>query len=330
MNISIDSTSTNRDNSKKKKEYRGNLIIRQELSNYGPVCNIMCGIIYFSLLLGTFLGFGIPILVTALNIQEIILDYTYCEESKCTLQFVLNKPIKPPSYLYYEIHNFYMNQRDFVKSKIVKQLRGEVHVDSTKNSNCEGAIYMYEMFDNDSSKYKTFTGEPLEANDYANPCGLIAKSMFNDTGFKLISEIDGEIFEIIETDITSKYDLKYNFKSIKNASKVQWIDITNEHFIVWMQMEPFEVFRKLWGRIEKNLPIGKYRIELDNNWNVTKFKGKKKLVLTGSSKIGTGKFYGIVLIGGAVYCLLMVIILVMCKCSRYGKKKYKLNELKWE
>lgn len=35
------------------------------------------------------------------------------------------------------------------------------------------------MFDNDTSRYKSYTGYPLKADDIANPCGLIAKNFFN-------------------------------------------------------------------------------------------------------------------------------------------------------
>ena len=38
---------------------------------------------------------------------------------------------------------------------------------------------MWEMFDNDTSKYKSYSGYQLKVNDVANPCGLIAKSFFN-------------------------------------------------------------------------------------------------------------------------------------------------------
>jgi hypothetical protein len=38
---------------------------------------------------------------------------------------------------------------------------------------------MSEMFDNDASRYYTHEGKPLVAHDIANPCGLIAKSIFN-------------------------------------------------------------------------------------------------------------------------------------------------------
>jgi hypothetical protein len=37
-----------------------------------------------------------------------------------------------------------------------------------------------------------------------------------------------------------------------------------EHFIVWMQMESFQNFRKLWGRIYKDLEPDTYKIRVKN------------------------------------------------------------------
>ena len=84
-----------------------------------------------------------------------------------------------PIFLYYEIQGFYINHKEFVKSRLYPQLRGEEHVDKFNNSICAGAQYIYQIFNNDTSKYFTKWGQPLQGNDYANPCGLIAKSMFN-------------------------------------------------------------------------------------------------------------------------------------------------------
>jgi hypothetical protein len=44
---------------------------------------------------------------------------------------------------------------------------------------CTDALQIKDLFGNDTSKYKTYWGKPLKAEDYANPCGLIAKSFFN-------------------------------------------------------------------------------------------------------------------------------------------------------
>lgn len=47
------------------------------------------------------------------------------------------------------------------------------------NTKCQGSLYMKELFNNDQSRYKSFTGYPLRGEDIANPCGLIAKAFFN-------------------------------------------------------------------------------------------------------------------------------------------------------
>jgi hypothetical protein len=77
------------------------------------------------------------------------------------------------------LHNFFANHRDFASSREFSQIRGEEHFTSANNTKCSGARYIYEIFNNDTSKYKTFTGKPLKPTDFANPCGFVAKSFFN-------------------------------------------------------------------------------------------------------------------------------------------------------
>jgi len=43
------------------------------------------------------------------------------------------------------------------------------------------------------------------------------------------------------------------------------IKLIKEHFIVWMQMESFPSFQKLWGRINNDLEEGKYHLEIQNS-----------------------------------------------------------------
>ena len=118
-----------------------------------------------------------------------------------------------------------MNHRDFAKSRSYPQLRGEVHVDKNNNSRCEGAKYVKEIFDNDESKYFSYSGKKLKGDDYANPCGLIAKSYFNDT-FSLYDYKMSSIF-IDETGIANDYDKTYMFKRHSDSQNLQWINVEN-------------------------------------------------------------------------------------------------------
>lgn len=182
--------------------------------------------------------------------------------------------IPGPIFIYYELNNFYANHRDFIKSKIWSQLKGKTNIDSNNNSRCEGAKFMSEMFDGDETKYKTYTNKKLSGDSYANPCGLIAKAFFTDE-FQIYNIDNKTKFDILFTGIANEYDKKYVYKRYKTRpEEIQWIDVEDgkilfifllERFIVWMQMETFPNFRKIWGRIEKDFYKGEYMIQINNS-----------------------------------------------------------------
>jgi hypothetical protein len=109
----------------------------------------------------------------------------------------------------------------------------------------------------------SYTGVALKPDNAAIPCGLIAKSIFNDT-FALFNAADVAI-TIKETDIAWPSDKNGRYSNVANASDLQWINMeTNEHFMVWMRTAALPDFRKLWGRIEQDLPAGKYYYTIQN------------------------------------------------------------------
>ncbi len=81
--------------------------------------------------------------------------------------------------------------------------------------------------------------------------------------------------KINQTNIANNYDLDHMFKRHKNYSTLQWIDVEDgkfiiyiliiEHFIVWMQMESFPDFQKLWGRLDHGLKKGKFNLIINNS-----------------------------------------------------------------
>ena len=107
-----------------------------------------------------------------------------------------------------------------------------------------------------------------------NPCGSIANSFFNDV-FTVSN------FELNEHDISWKYDReKYKNPSQYDETKYKYLyqtyegiipkeasddpksasfyggGVENEHFIVWMRAAALPRFRKLYGRIEEDIPAG--------------------------------------------------------------------------
>ena len=160
--------------------------------------------------------------------------YSTVDKQECYLTFNITEKISNPSYIYYELDNFYMNHRDFVKSKIFTQLRGEVDVDKNNNSNCNGAIYMKDIYGHINSN-KTYHNEKikmnrekdLDPNAFAIPCGLIAKAFFNDEYQLYKKNITNSRINIDEEGIANDYDKDYMYKNFENWKDKQWLDVTN-------------------------------------------------------------------------------------------------------
>ena len=104
--------------------------------------------------------------------------------------------MKAPIYLYYQLENFYQNHRLYFESKYDDQLRGEVKKASNADdvsdvsSACEKAVYNKEI----PGATHSYTGVPLDPEEIADPCGLIAQSYFTDEF--VIEDSDGNELNI--------------------------------------------------------------------------------------------------------------------------------------
>jgi hypothetical protein len=112
-----------------------------------------------------------------------------------------------------------------------------------------------------SDLYKTVAidNTTLDPNEVANPCGIIAYSIFNDSF--VITKPSGSTATISTDGIAWPSDLK-KYK-IGNASK-QWYNVTDPRFMNWMRIASLPDFRKLWGRINEDLPSGQYTLTISN------------------------------------------------------------------
>ena len=165
-------------------------------------------------------------------------DFNFKKNSlieKCTKIITIKETIPAPVFVYYELTNFYSNHRDYVKSKIWSQLRGETHINSKNNSNCEGAKLMKEMFDGNSLRYNTYKGKPLKGDDFANPCGLAAKAFFNDTyilSTKPEEPNKPRFINVSSKGIAATYDVDNVFKRINNSENLQWVDVEDGIYFI--------------------------------------------------------------------------------------------------
>ena len=286
---------------------------QQKLPAWRPVPTITSTTITFISFGVIFILIGIIILIYSGKIQEYSIRYDNLKEcenqDECDIKIKIDKKMKQPIMVYYQINKFYQNHRRYVKSKSDKQLNGKsFSLKEMKNSgDCAPAETNAEM-----NKKISMNGKELKQDDLAIPCGLIAKSFFNDKYelYKNSISNDNKI-DIDEKNIAWQADKDIKYKNTNDLSK-QWIDMTDEHFIVWMRPAGLPNFRKLWGRIREDLDEGDYVIHIENNYDVSDFKGEKKFVLSTVNAFGgKNNFLGLsyIIVGGI--CLILAVIFLI-------------------
>ncbi|KAL4466699.1 hypothetical protein ABPG72_009505 [Tetrahymena utriculariae] len=267
----------------------------------------------FILLTCFFLLFGSLFTYYYTQIVQVTVRY----DNQCTLNeqctFTINVPsyMSQPIFFYYQLDNFFQTHRKFYQSKDIQQLRGQ---DRSASDLVSCAPFVTNA---DMGKTVSIGGNPLNPSDPAIPCGLIAKTFFNDT-FRM--QQGDQNISIIDNDIAWDVDIEYNYKPTSNAKQQAWHDVTDEHFMVWMRTSGMGKFKKLWGRIKQDLPSGEYKIIVNNQYNSSYFNGYKYVLLTTSSPFGQKNLVLIVAyFSGAFVCIISYLILLTLDKNKKDK-----------
>lgn len=249
------------------------------------------------------------------NILECDTALQNADNKSCQFEIELKDTFEAPVMVYYQLENFYQVHRRYIKSKSLSQLKGEILTVDEIKSDCDPIITVEDL-----GVYTTLGGKTLGANDPANPCGLIAKSLFNDT-YSIAK--DNEMIVIDEKDIAWDSDKKNRYVKPINASLIQWTDVEDEHFMVWMRPAGLPDFRKLWGRIRMNLNPGKYMLSIVNNYPVQSFGGKKSFVLSTANVLGgKNSFLGVAYLIVGCVCLIVALFFWLGHKKYTSDKKY--------
>jgi hypothetical protein len=290
---------------------------QQKLAAWRPVPTITSTSLTFLFFGIAFIVIGIIVLSYSNKIVEVSQQYeTVCGlNSKCKMTFNVESEMVGPIMIYYQLNNFYQNHRRYVKSKSNSQLKGTEYSlsDLQKANDCDPIFTMKDL-----GKTLSFNNKTMNESAPANPCGLIAKSLFTDT-YAIKDSTGKEVF-IDETNIAWEADKKLKYaqpvdptgKDPNYWQNVQWTNTTNEHFMVWMRPAGLPNFRKLWGRVAQTMAPGNYTMEINSNYDVAQFKGQKLFVLsTVNSFGGKNSFLGISYIVVGCICVVMAIAFVI-------------------
>ena len=273
---------------------------------------------------GLFILIGIIIVSLSNEIVEIEIRYdnlenckvvTNSENSTCEVNFTIEKDMKKNVFVYYRLKNFYQNHRRYIKSKSNKQLKGNVMEENEIKDDCDPIILNKDIY----LGVKALNGTELDPDGVAHPCGLIAKSYFNDT-FEIIKQGGNEEIIILGNDIAWKVD-KEKYHDSPNYSSHQWMSVEDERFMVWMRPAALPDFRKPWGRIERDLSEGNYTLIINNRYPVKSFDGEKYFILSTVNSFG-GKNYFL----GILYLVLGGISILTGILFWFGYKKYNMEK----
>ena len=271
-----------------------------------------------------FVLIGIIIVSLSNKIVEIEIRYdnlenckviTNSENSTCEVNFTIEKDMKKNIFVYYRLKNFYQNHRRYIKSKSNKQLKGNVMGENEIKDDCDPIILNKDIY----LGVKALNGTELNPDGVAHPCGLIAKSYFNDT-FEIIKQGGNEEIIILGNDIAWKVD-KEKYHDSPNYSSLQWMSVEDERFMVWMRPAALPDFRKPWGRIERDLSEGNYTLIINNRYPVKSFDGEKYFILSTVNSFG-GKNYFL----GILYLVLGGISVLTGILFWFGYKKYNMEK----
>lgn len=323
---------------------------QQKLKAWQPVLTPFWVITTFTCVGTFFLIIGIALASSSSGIAECVVEYdgpvswddirepktveVTITADKCT-GLGSGDTISGDLFFYYQMERFYQNHRNYVRSKSDIQLRGEVFTDSG-----DSALTTCSAWVND------------DQDRVYSPCGLIARSVFNDTyelyqGKEARAEFRVPIDDSAET-ITwkSDRDTKFNNPDLKpeNAdyAKInQWLDPTifpnqveNGHFIVWMRTAGLPTFRKLWGKVtldaqsdkQLKLPV---TVKVTNRYPVKQYGGTKAVVLSTTSWMGGRNPFlaGCYLVVGSL-CLAFALAFLVRHC-RNPRSLGDIHYLQW-
>lgn len=297
---------------------------QQDLKSYTCTFSPRCIVSLYFVIAIVFIPLGTAVIVATASIKSTRGRIRYdsiCQQhdsvrpsdhnkSLCVISFNVSDTIPAPSYLYYSLSNFYQNSRKYAKSRSDIMNQGRTPSNLLEVETCEPSLYR-EGRENTTS---------FNASDFLYPCGLTARSFFNDTFEVCRDKNCNEFLNVTKDGIAWWTDTQYKFNKGNGPLFTEPIDgepiannlLDDDDFVVWMRLSAFPRFDKLYRIIRDPLEPGRqYYMRIRNIYPVDSFGGSKSFYITTTSWIGgPNPFLGTAyLIVGVIALFIAVIVL---------------------
>lgn len=273
---------------------------QQELSSYTVTFSPKCVIAIYFVIAFLFMPLGAAIIAGTSRInssgRKVYTEDPTCalkdgkvgepKSGSCTVTVNFTNTVHPPSYFYYSLTNFYQNARKYAKSRSDTMNQGQLPKTFFDVETCTPYLYR-----NDSSK----GAGGFDASEFIYPCGLTARSFFNDT-FLLCRDIDcKDEVDLRKGGIAWWTDVQHKFNVGKEKeftepyyNRVPANDLLeDEDFLVWMRLSAFPNFDKLYRIIDVPLFANtQYFVKINTHFPVEEFGGTKAFYISTTSWCG--------------------------------------------
>ncbi|KAF4675037.1 hypothetical protein FOL47_008348 [Perkinsus chesapeaki] len=165
-------------------------VLQQTLPGTVPILTVAraaCCVFVFG---GFCVLYGLALLISANAVREIELDYTSIPgdvNGVVTMRTLIQKEMKKPVYVYYRLEKVYQNHREYITSLDRDQLKSGTSMLKDDLDAC--------------SDWITADDEPAKFGDVDSrvlyPCGLIARSVFNDKYYFSVKNSEGNATELV-------------------------------------------------------------------------------------------------------------------------------------
>ncbi|DBB12141.1 hypothetical protein WJX82_010754 [Trebouxia sp. C0006] len=340
-----------------------NRFVHQELTGYSPIMTGNRVLGFFLLATLILIPLGAAILAASLGVVEYKARYDNLGAlngtSKADQQSVLwnnqdvgvvqsvnittTKHMKAPVYVYYELQSFYQNHKRYVRSLVSAQLGGKNKAPNTLGT-CAPQQYVNDM----ENAVDPSTNVALNNSAAVDPCGLMPYSYFNDS-YAMSQQQPGGALTVVDMDETNiawasdKNSLYGHYKPTNfneipqyrgggtiNSSYLYVND--DEHFLVWMRPGAARTVRKLYARINSDIPAGTtIYATVNNRYNTYNFGGRKLIVLSTHSWVGghNNALGGIMLTIGGLAFLTAIIFFCSYHLNKHRRPYADASRLSW-